>query len=79
MKDSEEIRQANALAEDHYAKPRVQLVGEDGNIFSIVGAAARALRRVRHADQATEMSNRVFAAHSYHEALGIVQEYVEAF
>jgi hypothetical protein len=79
MKDSEEIRQANALAEDHYVKPRVKLVGEDGNIFSIVGAAARALRRVRHAEQATEMSTRVFAAHSYDEALAIVQEYVDAF
>lgn len=58
-------------------KPKINLIGEDGNIFAILGRASAALRKAQCAEQATEMSQRVYNCHSYHEALNIVSEYVE--
>lgn len=57
-------------------KPDCALIGQDGNIFNLVGIAARTLRRNGMAEQAKEMSDRVFASGSYHEALNIIGEYV---
>lgn len=57
-------------------KPDCALIGQDGNIFNLVGIAARTLRRNDMAEQAKEMSDRVFASGSYHEALNIIGEYV---
>ena len=59
-------------------KPRVKLVGTDGNIFAVVGRCKQALEQAGLPDQAKEMTQRVFKATSYHEALGICQEYVDA-
>jgi hypothetical protein len=59
-------------------KPRVKLVGTDGNIFAILGRCKQALRDAEQPDQAEEMMRRVFKATSYDEALGICQEYVDA-
>ncbi len=58
-------------------KPAVQLSGEDGNIFSIVGRCRRALKRAGQGDLANEMSEKVKAAGSYDEVLQIVMEYVD--
>jgi hypothetical protein len=58
-------------------KPRCKLTGEDGNIFNLIGIAARALRHAGLADKATEMSQRVMQSQSYTEALSIIMEYVE--
>lgn len=49
----------------------------DGNVFSVMGAASRALKRAGLADRATEMSNRVRSSGSYDEALSIIMEYVD--
>ena len=58
-------------------RPKCKLVGTDGNIFALTGKASRTLKDVGQRKKATEMTNRVFASTSYHEALGIIQEYVE--
>ena len=58
-------------------KPTCKLIGQDGNIFGILGTAAKALRKAGQADKAKEMSDKVFASGSYHEALAIIGEYVE--
>lgn len=57
-------------------KPDCALIGQDGNVFNLVGIASRILRRNGMAEQAKEMSDRVFASGSYHEALNIIGEYV---
>jgi len=59
-------------------KPRVKLTGTDGNIFAVVGRCKQALEQAGQSDQAKEMTQRVFKATSYDEALGICQEYVDA-
>lgn len=59
------------------AKPRCALIGQDGNIFNLVGIASRTLKRNGMQEESKEMSNRVFKSHSYDEALCIIGEYVE--
>lgn len=57
-------------------KPDCALIGTDGNVFNLIGIAARTLRRSGMCEQAKEMAGRVFACGSYEEALGIIGEYV---
>lgn len=58
-------------------KPKCKLIGEDGNIFNLVGKASRALRKNKMHQSAKEMENRVFDSNSYEEAIYIIGEYVE--
>lgn len=58
-------------------KPFVILIGEDGNIFNLVGLASRALKKASQYDEAKEMQSKVFSSSSYNEALSIIAEYVE--
>ena len=62
--------------ENKRVKPDCPLIGEDGNIFHLVGIAAKTLRRNGMSTEATEMSEKVFNSGSYEEALGITGEYV---
>lgn len=54
----------------------VRLVGEDGNIFAILGRAGSALRAAGYANEAREMWNRAVLSKSYEEALAVILEYV---
>ena len=60
-------------------RPLCSLLGQDGNIFHLMGIAARVLRQNGMAAEAKEMQTRIMggACHSYEEALGIISEYVE--
>lgn len=60
-------------------KPSCPLIGQNGNIFHLMGLASRTLRQCGMADEAKEMQNRIMGGdcHSYEEALGIISEYVE--
>ena len=58
-------------------KPKMQLIGQDGNIFAIMGRASRLLTDYGQADKAKEMRDRVMSCDSYQKALSIVSEYVE--
>ncbi len=58
-------------------KPKCPLIGQDGNIFNLMGIASRTLRDNGLGDQAKEMSSRIMASGSYDEALCIIGEYVE--
>lgn len=58
-------------------RPKMNLLGMDGNIFAILGKASQLLKRNGLNNQAKEMSNRVFESHSYQAALQIISEYVE--
>ncbi len=62
--------------ENKQPKPDCPLIGADGNIFNLVGIAAKALRRSGLSDEASEMTEKVFKSGSYGEALGIIGEYV---
>ena len=57
-------------------EPDCKLIGEDGNIFNLMGLAARTLRCNGLAEQAAEMTERIHACGSYDEALCMIGEYV---
>lgn len=57
-------------------KPDCPLIGQDGNIFNLLGIASRTLKNHDMADEASEMRNRVMSSGSYDEALSIIGEYV---
>ena len=58
-------------------KPKVKLIGENGNIFNLMGIASSALRKAGLKDEATAMMDKVFDCDSYDMALLVIQEYVE--
>ncbi len=62
--------------ESKRAKPDCPLIGTDGNIFNLVGIAAKTLRKNGMKEEASEMTEKVFGSGSYEEALGIIGEYV---
>ena len=49
----------------------------DGNIFAVMGAASKALRRAGQEDEGKKMCDRVTSSGSYDEALSIILEYVD--
>lgn len=63
--------------EKNFLRPKMQLIGQDGNIFAIMGRASRLLKNAGQSDKAKEMCDRVTASQSYSEALNIISEYVE--
>ncbi len=58
-------------------KPTCKLVGEDGNVFSIIGRVRAALREAGQEDRGREFVERAFHAGSYDEVLRLCTEYVE--
>lgn len=58
-------------------KPKCPIIGADGNIYNVMGIAAKTLRQSGMREQAEEMQSRVTESGNYHEALGIIMEYVE--
>lgn len=58
-------------------KPKCPLIGQNGNIFVLMGIASNTLKENDMAEQAKEMCDRITASGSYEEALGIISEYVK--
>lgn len=57
-------------------KPDCPLIGQDGNIFNLIGIASRTLREHGLDEQVQEMQERIYQSGSYHSALNILGEYV---
>ena len=58
-------------------KPKCPLIGQDGNIFNLMGIASKTLKRNGMSNDAKEMCDRITSSGSYDEALSIIDEYVE--
>ena len=58
-------------------RPKMKLVGQDVNIFAVLGRASRLLKENGQPDQAKEMCDRVYQSGDYYKALNIISEYVE--
>lgn len=65
------------VQEQQPQKPKMELLGQDGNIFSILGQASQLLKRAGMKEQSDEMFSRVTSCGDYYEALNIISEYVE--
>lgn len=57
-------------------KPDCPLIGEDSNIFNLMGIASKTLKRNGLAEQAKEMCDRITSSGDYNKALCIIGEYV---
>lgn len=63
---------------DNKEKPKCALIGQDGNIFNLMGIASRTLKHNGMREESKEMIDRITtSAKSYSEALNIIGEYVE--
>ena len=58
-------------------KPTVKLIGQDGNVFNIVGLVYRALQKVGQKKEAEEFKFRAFNSKSYNEVLTLLEDYVK--
>lgn len=58
-------------------KPKMEVLGRDGNVFIILGAVAGLLIKEGMDQQANEMYKRVMQSGNYYQALHIISEYVE--
>lgn len=65
------------IQEQKPVKPKMELLGRDGNIFSIMGTASQLLQMAGMHDQNKEMIDRVTSCRDYDQALHIISEYVE--
>lgn len=63
--------------EEGKKRPKLKLLGHDGNIFSIMGDAWRLLVRNGQRQEAEEMIDKVTKSGGYYQALGVISEYVE--
>ena len=60
------------------AKPKCALIGQDGNIFNLMGIASRTLKTNGMSEEAKEMVEKITStAKSYDEALCIIADYVD--
>lgn len=55
----------------------VKLVGENGNVFVVIGKTVKELQRAGHHDLAKEYKEKCFNAKSYDEVLQLTMQYVE--
>ena len=60
-----------------YPDVEVQLSGEDGNVFSIIGRIAKALRRQVSPEAASEFTDAAMASGSYDEVLQLAMKTVD--
>ena len=55
----------------------VQLVGQDGNVFNLMGIVSRALRENGFGDEVDDFVSEVTSSKSYHEALAVMMQWVD--
>ena len=58
-------------------KPIVKLLGQDGNVFNLIGLICCALQKAGQADKAKEFSNKAMHSESYDAVLALIGEYCE--
>ena len=60
-------------------KPKCKLIGEDGNVFNIIGRVLRELERAKLHEEARAFKRRAWECPSYDAVLCLVSEYVEVY
>ncbi len=58
-------------------KPKVTLVGQNGNVFNLMSICTRALEKAGHPDEAKKMTTEIRSADSYDSALQIMMKYCD--
>ena len=55
----------------------VQLTGQDGNVFNLMGVVIKALRNNGSEDEVDDFISEVTSSKSYHEALAVMMQWVD--
>lgn len=58
-------------------KPIVKLVGQDGNVFNIIGLISSALKKAGMVSEAKEFTSKAFSSESYDAVLVLSMEYCD--
>lgn len=58
-------------------KPVCELIGQDGNVFTIIALVSRALKGAGMAEEAKEFTQKAFSAESYDDVLALCYQFVE--
>ena len=58
-------------------KPECDLIGQDGNVFNLIGAVRKTLTRAGLKEQAQEMQRLAFKCKDYDSVLDLFSDYVE--
>lgn len=70
------IQNKEQISEQGKVKPDCPLIGQDGDIFNLMGIASNTLKKNGMREEAKEMQERITSSGSYNEALCIIGEYV---
>lgn len=60
-------------------KPKVKMVGSDGNVFAIIGRVSQALKKAGQPEKAKEWQEKAMSRGSYDEVLALMFSYVEPY
>ena len=58
-------------------KPKVKLIGENGNIFNLLGICTKSLQKIGSYAEAKEMQKMIAMSSSYDEALSILMDFCD--
>ena len=59
------------------SKPKLKLIGEDGNVFAIIGKAIKVARKAGWAENEIKKFTAEMTSGNYDNALQVVQEYFD--
>jgi hypothetical protein len=62
-----------------FVKPAVEMVGTDGNVFSIIGRVSKVLKQAGHSDKAKEWQEKATSQQSYDAVLQLMFKYVDPY
>jgi hypothetical protein len=57
-------------------RPKVKLIGEDGNVFFLIGRVCKALKKAGLSEKAKEFQTKALTSKSYDEVLSLISDYV---
>jgi hypothetical protein len=58
-------------------KPECQLLGLNGNVYVLIGAVKKCLRKAKLYDQEKEFMEKAFKLKTYQQVLTLIDDYVE--
>ena len=58
-------------------KPVVKLIGQDGNVFNLIGIVSKQMKKAGLRDEANKFVHEAFGVGSYNEVLVLIQQYCE--
>jgi len=70
-------RSKQKIGKPKYPSVRVQLTGNDGNAYAVIGAVSKALRREVSPDAAAAFTDAAMVCGSYDELLQLAMQTVE--